>query len=109
MNTRFYTIAAPSAGIFSVHANAGPDVATPPVTPSTGSLFRDVPALSGRYSIGEMPFLPYIGTGFGASYTSELDRALAPNPQPQQYKTGGGQLGQSMVPNEFQMGIRIPF
>lgn len=98
-----------SAGIFSLQENAGTDVAITPVTPPTSSLFRDVPALGGRYSLGDMTFIPYLGAGFGAGYTSELDRAFAPHLQPQQNLNIGGQSGQSMIPNEFQMGIRIPF
>lgn len=104
-----HTLVGNSAGTFSLQKNAGPDVATTPVTPSAGSLFRDVPALSGRYSAGDLTFLPYIGAGFGAGYNSELDRTFAPNLQHQQNLNLGGQPGQSMVPNEFQMGIRIPF
>lgn len=108
------TLAAPtlvgnSAELSPSQKNTRTEVATTPVTPSSGSLFRDVPALSGRYAVGDMTFLPYIGAGFGAGYTSELDRAFAPNLQPQQNMNLGGQPGQSMVPNEFQMGVRIPF
>jgi hypothetical protein len=108
------TLAAPTliginSGTLSLQERAGPNVATKPVTPSAGSLFRDVPSLSERYSVREMRFLPYIGAGFGAGYTSELDRTLAPNVPPQHNLNLGGQLGQSMVPNEFQLGIRIPF
>jgi hypothetical protein len=103
------TLAGKSAGVSSLQQNSGTGVTTLPVTPSTGSVFRDVPALSGRYSAGSMTFLPYIGAGFGAGYNSELDRTLTPNLQPQQNLNAGGLQGQSMVPNEFQMGIRIPF
>jgi hypothetical protein len=103
------TLAGKSAGVFSLQENTGTGVTTLPVTPSTGSVFRDVPAVSGRYSAGSMTFLPYIGAGFGAGYNSELDRTFAPNLQPQQNLNAGGLQGQSMVPNEFQMGIRIPF
>ena len=103
------TLAGKSAGVFSLQENTGNGVTTPPVTPSTGSVFRDVPAIGGRYSAGSMTFLPYIGAGFGAGYNSELDRTFAPNLQPQQNLNVGGLQGQSMVPNEFQMGIRIPF
>lgn len=98
-----------STGIYSLEKDAGSDTATTPVTPSANSLFRDVPSLSGRYSAGGMTLLPYIGAGFGAGYSSELNRAFAPNPEPQQNLNLGGPLGQKMVPNEFQMGIRIPF
>ena len=98
-----------SAGVFSLQENTGIGITTLPVTPSAGSVFRDVPALSRRYSIGDMTFLPYVGAAFGAGYTSELDRSFAPNLQSQQNLNVGGLSGQSMVPNEFQMGVRIPF
>jgi hypothetical protein len=108
------TLAAPTfigknSSTLSLQERAGANIATKPVTPSAGSLFRDVPSLSERYSVREMRVLPYIGAGFGAGYTSELDRTLAPNLPPQHNLNLGGQLGQSMVPNEFQLGIRIPF
>ena len=103
------TLVGDSTGIYSLQKDAGSDSATMPVTPAANSLFRDVPSLSGRYSAGGMTLLPYIGAGFGAGYSSELNRAFAPNPEPQQNLNLGGPLGQKMVPNEFQMGIRIPF
>ena len=104
-----HTLVGNSTGNFSLEESAGTDVATTPVTPSAGSPFRDVPSLSGRYFTGNMTFLPYIGAGFGAGYNSELDRTFAPNLQPQQNLNLGGLPVQSMTPNEFQMGIRIPF
>jgi len=103
------TLADNSAGIFSLQDNAGHEVATTPFTPSTGLPFREVPSLSGRYSAGHMTVRPYIGAGFGAGYNSQFDRAFTPNLQPQQNLNLGGLSGQSLVPNEFQMGIRIPF
>jgi hypothetical protein len=103
------TLAGTSAGVFSLQENTGTGITTLPVTPSAGSVLRDVPSLSGRYSAGDMTLLPYFGAGFGAGYNSELDRTFAPNLQPQQYLNVGGLPAQSMVPNEFQMGIRIPF
>ena len=69
------------------------------------NMFRDVPSINGRYSVGDMTLLPYIGAEFGVGYTSELDRSSAPSVQHQQNATSG----QSAVPNEFQMGVRIPF
>ena len=103
------TLAGNSVGTFSLEGHAGTDVVTTPVTPSADLLFRDVPSLSGRYSAGDMTILPYIGAGFGAGYNSQLDRAFTPNSQPQQNLNLGGLSGQTLVPNEFQMGIRIPF
>ena len=98
-----------STGSVFLEDHAGSEVAPTPITPSAGSPFREVPSLSGRFSAGHMTFLPYIGAGFGAGYNSELDRAFTPNMQPQQNLNFGGLPGQSLVPNEFQMGIRIPF
>ena len=103
------TLVGNSAETFSLEGHAGTDAVAMPVTPSADSLFRDVPSLSGHYLTGDMTFLPSIGAGFGAGYNSELDRTFAPNLQPQQNLNLGGLPGQSMVPNEFQMGIRIPF
>src|SRR5262245_36644898 len=107
------TLAAPTflgnqSGTLSLQERAGANIATRPVTPPNGSLFRDVPSLSERYSVREMGVLPYIGAGFGAGYTSELDRTLAPNVPPQHNLNLGGQLGQSMVLNELQEASRIP-
>lgn len=87
----------------------GVPLSSTPLKPSVGSLFREVPSISGRYSVGDMTLFPYIGAGYGGGYSSELDRAIAPIPQPQQNLSFGNQMGQTMVPNEFQMGIRIPF
>ena len=103
------TVVGNSTGIYSLQKDVGSESATMPVTPSANSLFRDVPSLSGRYSAGGMTLVPYIGAGFGAGYSSELNRAFAPNLEPQQNLNLGGPLGQKMVPKEFQMGIRIPF
>ena len=104
-----HTLIGNSASVFSLQDNTGTDVSPTPFTPSAGSLFRDVPSLSGHFLTGDRTFLPYIGAGFGAGYNSELDRTFAPNLQPQQNLNLGGRPGQNMVPNEFQMGIRIPF
>ena len=74
-------------------------------------LFRQTPRLSGRLQVSEQTLIPYVGAGFGGGYVTERDRALGPLPGvPQQNLMGDSLgLGKSMMPNEFQMGIRIPF
>jgi hypothetical protein len=76
---------------------------------SSSSIFRDIPSISGRYSVGGRTVMPYIGAGFGGGYTSELNRSLT-GPPPVQSDIGlRSQFGQGFSPNEFQMGLRIPF
>ncbi|NOS78641.1 MAG: hypothetical protein HOP35_11915 [Nitrospira sp.] len=76
---------------------------------SSSSIFRDIPSISGRYSVGGRTIMPYIGAGFGGGYTSELNRSLT-GPPPVQSDIGlRSQFGQGFSPNEFQMGFRIPF
>jgi hypothetical protein len=75
----------------------------------SSSIFRDIPSISGRYSVGGHTVMPYLGAGFGGGYTSELNRSLT-GPPPVQSDVGlRNQFGQGFSPNEFQMGLRIPF
>lgn len=90
-----------------VSRNAGQPMPEQSMTPF--SVFRDIPSISGRYSIGGQTFLPYVGAGFGSGYTTELDRSLQRSPAISSDQGLHSQFGQSMAPNEFQMGIRIPF
>lgn len=71
--------------------------------------FRDVPSISGQYSVGGTSLMPYIGAGFRGGYSSDLDRVLAPSVVTPSDSVLRGQFGQGLTPNEFQMGIRIPF
>lgn len=80
-----------------------------PLSSPSSSIFRDIPSISGRYSVGGHTFMPYLGAGFGGGYTSELNRSLT-GPPPVQTDAGlRSQFGQGFSPNEFQMGFRIPF
>jgi hypothetical protein len=72
-------------------------------------LFRQAPTLSGRLRVSEQTLIPYVGAGFGGGYVTERDRALSPQPILPQQNLFGESLGKGMMPNEFQMGIRIPF
>src|SRR3990167_7751057 len=80
-----------------------------PQDSSSSSILRDIPSISGRYSVGGRTIMPYLGAGFGGGYTSDLNRSLT-GPSPVQSDVGlRSQLGQGLSPNEFQMGLRIPF
>jgi len=81
----------------------------PPLYSPSPSVFRDIPSISGRYSVRGRTIMPYLGAGFGGGYTSELNRSLT-GPPPVQSDVGlRSQFGQGISPNEFQMGLRIPF
>lgn len=76
---------------------------------SPAAVFRDIPSISGRYSFRGTTVLPYLGAGFGGGYTSDLNRSLG-NPLPAPTDSSlRSQFGQGFSPNEFQMGLRIPF
>ncbi|HNN44359.1 MAG TPA: hypothetical protein PKL10_18805 [Nitrospira sp.] len=72
-------------------------------------LFRQAPTLTGRLRVSEQTVMPYIGAGFGGGYVTERDRALNLQPVLPQQNLFGDSMGKGMMPNEFQMGIRIPF
>jgi hypothetical protein len=85
-----------------------PQVLLPAPTPPA-TIFREIPSISGRISVGGRTLMPYLGAGFGGGYTSELNRSLT-GPPPAQPDVGlRSQFGQGFSPNEFQMGLRIPF
>ncbi len=87
---------------------------TPPRSDQPGksaasTLYRDMPSVSGSYSIGGKTIMPYVGAGFGGGYASELDRHMgSAAPVPSEPRTGS-QFAPGFSPNEFQMGVRIPF
>ncbi len=88
-------------------------LATPPTgAPTSSTLFHDVPSINGRYAVGRTTLTPYIGAGFGGGFGSDRERALSPGGQTQLdsgLRSQWSQFGQGLGPNEFQMGIRIPF
>jgi hypothetical protein len=65
--------------------------------------------LSGRLQLSQQTLIPYVGAGFGGGFVTERDRALGPSPAFPQQNLLVESLGKGMMPNEFQMGIRIPF
>ncbi len=85
-----------------------PPIVTPSA-PASSLDFRDVPSISGRYSIGGRALLPYVGAGFSGGYGSEFNHALGGVPPALSDFGLRSQFGQSVSPSELQMGIRIPF
>ncbi|HSQ90709.1 MAG TPA: hypothetical protein VLM19_00900 [Nitrospiraceae bacterium] len=85
-----------------------PQIAAPSAAGSSSD-FRDVPSISGRYSLGGRTLMPYVGAGFSGGYGSELNHSLGGAPPVLSDFGLRSQLGQSVSPNEFQLGVRIPF
>ena len=71
--------------------------------------FRDLPSISGNYTVKGKRIMPYIGAGFGHGYTSDVDRSLNSSPAGQTDPGLRSLFGQGLTPSEFQMGLRIPF
>jgi hypothetical protein len=80
-----------------------------PSQTAPATIFREIPSISGRLSVGGRTIMPYLGAGFGGGYTSELNRSLTGPPSVQPDVGLRSQFGQGFSPNEFQMGLRIPF
>ena len=76
---------------------------------SPQTVFRDVPSISGAYSLAGTTLRPYVGAGFSNGYATDLDRSLNIAPASQADTGLRGMLGQHMAPSEFQWGVRIPF
>ncbi|MEO8340117.1 MAG: hypothetical protein ABI604_10435 [Nitrospirota bacterium] len=70
---------------------------------------QDIPSIHGRYSLGGRTLLPYIGAGFAGGYGSEFNRSLNGAPPTQSDVGLRSQFGQIVSPNEFRLGVHIPF
>jgi hypothetical protein len=104
---------APPQGAVSRQGNRAGTGPPPDLQPGNAAWFREVPSISGRYSVGSTTVLPFVAAGFNGGYT-ERDRAMNPAAAPGTTDQLGlrsqwNQFGQGMAPNEFQMGVRIPF
>lgn len=81
----------------------------------SAAVLRTVPTVSKPISVGGMTLRPYIGAGFGGGYATELDRSLNPAQSASSSFSGSSNagprslLGQNLIPNEVQLGIRFPF
>ena len=72
-------------------------------------IIRQTPTLSGRLQLSQQTLIPFVGAGFGGGFVTERDRAMGSSSMFPQQNLLGESLGKGMMPNEFQMGIRIPF
>lgn len=81
----------------------------PTVNDRGQDIVRQTPTLSGRLQLSQQTLIPYVGAGFGGGFVTERDRAMGSSPMFPQQNLLGESLGKGMMPNEFQMGIRIPF
>ena len=81
----------------------------PPGSSTLSNVFRDIPSLNGNYFGEGTKLTPYIGAGFGSGYASDLDRSLSGGASTQAASGSQSHVGQGLTPNEFQIGIRIPF
>jgi hypothetical protein len=76
---------------------------------TASNAFRDLPSISGNYTVKGRRIMPYIGAGFGHGYSSDVDRSLNSSPSGQTDPGLRSMFGQGLTPSEFQMGLRIPF
>jgi hypothetical protein len=81
----------------------------PPGSSTPSNVFRDIPSISGDYSVGGTRLKPYIGAGFGSGYASDLDRSLNGGSSTQTESGSRRLFEQGLTSSEFQMGIRFPF
>lgn len=70
---------------------------------STNTL-RQPPLLSSRYTWHGQTFLPYIGAGLSHGSTIDTNGTLL-----EEERVLREPLGRTFVPNEVQLGVRIPF
>jgi hypothetical protein len=76
---------------------------------TASNVFRDLPSISGNYTVNGRKIMPYVGAGFGHGYSSDLDRSLNSSSISQTDTGLRSMFGQGLTPSEFQMGLRIPF
>ncbi|MDH5726047.1 MAG: hypothetical protein OEY60_11300 [Nitrospira sp.] len=115
------TIGPVVTGMTAIPALAGGRDAELQQTPSASLpvehmlILRTLPSVSKQISVGGTTLLPYLGAGFGGGYHTELDRSLnaVSSGLSSSYSDPNAGLkslvGQHLIPNEVQLGIRFPF
>jgi hypothetical protein len=87
--------------------NSAPTEISDALTLSPGistNILRQPPLLSSRYIWNGQTFLPYIGAGLSHGDTTDTNGTLW-----QEERVLHEPLGRALVPNEVQLGVRIPF
>jgi hypothetical protein len=107
------SIAASSGAVMVTEAatGQGPSASVPG---ESVVFLRTVPSLSKQISVGGTKLMPYIGAGFGGGHLTEFDRSLHASPS---FSSSSGStnaglrslFGPHLIPNEVQLGIRVPF
>jgi len=84
-----------------------------PVSSGANTVFREPPSLSTRYTLNGHTLLPYVGIGYGAGKPIDANRTMmrdhAGQSSMQEDRVLRDVLGKNVMPNEFQLGVRIPF
>jgi hypothetical protein len=79
----------------------------------SNNLFSEPPSLAGQYRVHGAKVMPYIGLGFTGGETTDVNRTVtresALRSALQQDRLMTDSLGKTLVPNEVQLGVRIPF
>jgi hypothetical protein len=75
----------------------------------SNDLVSQPPMVTGRYTLNGQTVMPYIGAGFGGGETTDPNRAVVRESVRQQDRLITEPIGKTLVPNEFQLGVRIPF
>jgi len=83
------------------------------LSPGTDStLLREPPAIAGQYQIGRQALVPFVGLGFSRGATTDVSGTMMRSTAQQgslQEDRLLRDVGQTMLPNEVQLGIRLPF
>ena len=79
----------------------------------SSTVFREPPSLSTRYTLSGRTVLPYVGVGYGAGEPIDANRSMmrdhAGQGSMQEDRILRDLVGKSVMPNEFQLGVKIPF
>lgn len=80
---------------------------------SDSSLLREPPEVAGQYQIGRQTLVPFVGLGFSRGTTTDMSgtmmRSIGQQSTLQEDRLLRDVMGHSMLPNEVQLGIRLPF